>query len=84
MLEPLQNKVRTRFIPGGQQQLVFRIVKTPENAQFWELLESSQRKWDVEFCYCSVFDECWEVLGKWEEPEQLEACVRDEAREFLP
>jgi hypothetical protein len=84
VLEPLQNKVRTRFIPGGQQQLVFRIAKTPGNAQFWELLESSQRKWDVEFCYCSVFDECWEVLGKWEEPEQLEACVRDEAREFLP
>ena len=84
VLEPLQNRVRTRFIPGGQQQLVFRIVKTPGNAHYWELLESSQRKWDVEFCYCSVFDECWEVLGKWEEPEQLEACVRDEAREFLP
>ena len=84
VLEPLQNQVRTRFIPGGQQQLVFRIAKTPENTQFWELLEASQRKWDVEFCYCSVFEECWEVLGKWEEPQHLEACVRHEAREFLP
>jgi hypothetical protein len=84
VLEPLQNKVRTRFIPGGQQQLVFRIAKTPENANYWELLEASQRKWDVEFCYCSVFEECWEVLGKWEEPEPVQACMRNEVREFLP
>lgn len=84
VLEPLQNKVRTRFIPGGQQQLVFRIAKTPGNAQFWDPLEASQDKWDVEFCYCSVFEECWEVLGKWEEPEPVKTCARNEAREFLP
>jgi hypothetical protein len=84
VLVPLQNMVRTRFIPGGQQQLVFRIARTPENAQSWELLEASQRKWDIEFCYCSVFDECWEVRGKWEEPEPVQACARVEDREFLP
>ena len=75
--------MRTRFIPLGQQQLVFRIAKSPVNAQYRELLEASQRKWVVEFCYCSVFDECWQVLGKREEPEHLKACARDGAREFL-
>jgi hypothetical protein len=84
VLKPLQNQVRTRFIPGSQQQLVFRIAKTPENAQYWDPLEASQHKWDVEFCYCSVFEECWEVLGKWEEPEPVQACMRNEVREFLP
>lgn len=34
--------------------------------------------------YCSVFDDCREVLGKWEEPRPVEACLRDEAREFMP
>ena len=36
----LQNNVRTRFVPGGEQQLVFRIAKTPENARLWDLLET--------------------------------------------
>jgi hypothetical protein len=80
----MHNNVRTRFVPGGEQQLVVRIRKTPENARYWEMMEAVQPRWDVEFCYCSVFDECWEVLGKWDEPTEVEACVRDEAKEFMP
>jgi len=70
--------------PGGQQQLVFRIAKRPGNAQYRDLLEASHRKWDFEFCYCSAFEACWEVLGKWKEPEPVEACARNDAFEFLP
>ncbi len=80
----MMNRVKKRFVPGGQQQLVFRILKTSENARYWELLEAAQPKWDLEFCYCSVFEECWEVLGKWEEPAPLQACARNEAKEFMP
>jgi hypothetical protein len=78
------NGVRTRFIPGGKEQLVFRVIKTPENAEYWDLLDSNMRRWDVEFCYCSVFDECWQVVGRGAEPEPVAECRRDEAREFLP
>jgi hypothetical protein len=78
------NRVRTRFIPGGQMQFVFRLPKTEENAQLWDLLSKAQERWDVEFCYCSVFEECWEVRGKWEEPVHVKRCERDESREFLP
>jgi len=84
LLKTLQNRVKKRFIPGGQQQFVFSIAKTPENAAYWEQLEVAQRRWNVEYCFCSVFEECWEVLGKWEEPTPIQACVRDEAREFMP
>jgi hypothetical protein len=84
VLQPIHNRVRTRFISGNDVQKVLRIVKTPENAQYWDLLEDAQAKWEVEFCYCSVFKECWEVLGKWAEPAPVKACVRDEPREFLP
>jgi hypothetical protein len=83
-LDPNKNGVRTRFIPGGKQQLVFEMTRTPENAQYWDLLNATQRKWDVEFCYCSVFQECWQVLGRGAEPKPVDACRRDEAREFLP
>jgi hypothetical protein len=58
--------------------------RTAENAQLWDLLEKDEGRWNLEFCYCSVFDECWEVLSKWQEPEHVKQCHRDESREFLP
>ena len=84
MLRILENNVHTRFVPGGEAQLVFRIAKTPENARLWEILESAQDRWDVEYCYCSVFDDCWEVNGKFGEPAPADECKRDEPHEFLP
>lgn len=84
LLHPIWNRVRTRFIPAGQSQLVFRLARTPENAQLWEALEKDQSRWNVEFCYCSVFQECWEVPSKWQEPQQVKQCHRDETREFVP
>ena len=84
ILDFSKNRVRTRFIaPSGQQQ-IFRLVRTPDNADYWKKLEGSQPKWGIEYCYCSVFDECWQVLGKWAEPVPVEECVRDEPHEFLP
>jgi hypothetical protein len=84
ILDPSRNRVRTRFIPGGQLQLVFRMPRTAENAQFWDLLAKDEGRWNVEFCYCSVFEECWEVPSQWREPEPVKRCSRDESREFLP
>jgi hypothetical protein len=83
-LHPTWSRVRTRFIPGGQQQMVFRMRKTPQNAALWQRLVHESSRWDVQFCYCSVFDECWQVRSKWQEPERIRRCRRDEAREFLP
>jgi hypothetical protein len=42
------------------------------------------KNWNIEYCYCSVFDECWQVQGIWGEPEPLKQCARDEPREFTP
>ena len=80
----LQNNVRTRFVGGGEPQLVFRIAKTPENARLWEILAQAQERWDIEYCYCSVFDDCWKVDGKWSEPKPIHECTRDEPHEFAP
>ncbi|HKQ14096.1 MAG TPA: hypothetical protein VJT80_11745 [Steroidobacteraceae bacterium] len=84
VLKVFKNNVLTRFIPGSQQQLVFRIDKTAENARLWDMLADAQPKWDIEYCYCSVFDDCWEVKGKWSEPTPVDECTRDEPHEFRP
>jgi hypothetical protein len=86
--EPLgiaKNRVKMRFLAAdGELQAVFRSVKTAENAQYWEALEAAQPRWSLEYCYCSVFEECWYVRNKWEEPEPIDECVRDEPNEFTP
>jgi hypothetical protein len=84
IIRVLQNNVRTRFVGAGQPQMVFRIAKTPENARLWDLLDKAQGRWDIEYCYCSVFDDCWEVKGKFSEPKPAAECTRDEPHEFMP
>jgi hypothetical protein len=85
VLRPMRNQVRTRFIPGGQSQSVFSLPRTAENTQFWELLaKDNAERWDVELCYCSVFQECWDIHSKLQEPVRVKWCRRDETREFLP
>jgi hypothetical protein len=80
----LRNGVKRRFIPGGQQQQVFRISKTAENVVLWDKLVKDSGRWDIQFCYCSIFQDCWWVRGKWSEPEPAKRCERDESREFFP
>lgn len=83
-LDISRNMVRTRFVGPAGQQAVFRTVKTPENSEYWEQLAAAQSRWDIDYCYCSVFDECWHVAGKLEEPKPVEQCARDEPHEFTP
>jgi hypothetical protein len=84
VLDISKNMVRTRFIAPSGQQTIFRTVKTDRNARYWDQLEAAQTKWSIEYCYCSVFDECWFVRGKWDEPQPIKECVRDEPHEFMP
>jgi hypothetical protein len=83
-LDPIKNEVPKRFIPGGGQQQVFSIPRTDENAEYWDRLNATRESWDVEICYCSVFEDCWQVLGSAADPEPVDSCQRDESREFVP
>ena len=82
LLHGLHNTIRTRFIAAKGDQFVFRIAKTPENTTAWDKLDATQARWHVEYCYCSVFDECWAVRG--ETHTAVKACKRDEPHEFKP
>ncbi len=82
-LKPLKNTVHTRFIAPHSSGFVFRIDKTDDNARDWEALASSMgRNWTVEYCYCSVFEECWAVHNETHTP--VKQCKRDEPHEFMP
>lgn len=84
LLLDVHNNVPTRFIAAKDQVLVFWIEKTPQNARYWELLDRSvaTKHWSLEYCYCSVFEECWAVHDYDHKP--VKACVRDEPHEFTP
>jgi len=81
-LRSYRNTVRRRFIPAKGDQFVFRISKTDANAALWDKLDRSQSRWLIEYCYCSVFDECWAVKDEVHTP--VKACLRDEPHEFIP
>lgn len=80
----IANHVPKRFVPAGQSQFVFKYSKTKDNARWWDQLYAQESRWNVEFCYCSVFDECWFVHGKWADDKSVKECTRDEATEFMP
>jgi hypothetical protein len=80
----VRNNVPKRFIPAGQSQLVFQVPRTPQNAHWWDLLANQQPRWNVSFCYCSVFDECWAMRSEFDEAKRVKQCTHDEKLEFIP
>ena len=81
-LTEIHDNEPTRFVAAKDQVTIFRIAKTPQNAREWDLLDAGLVGVQLEYCYCSVFEECWAVTGFVHTP--VRACVRDEAREFRP
>ncbi len=80
----LSNPVPKRFVPAGQSQFVFKLPRTPENARWWDMLAKQQPRWDVSFCYCSVFDDCWVTHAKLADDKPVKQCTREDATEFMP
>jgi hypothetical protein len=78
----VRNSVPSRFIAAKDNQFVFRISKTPANSAYWDRLDQTLPTWHIEYCYCSVFEECWAVTDYRHMP--VKACRRDEAHEFNP
>jgi hypothetical protein len=79
-----RNNVAKRFIAAGQAQLVFKLPRTAETARWWDLLTAQQSRWNVGYCYCSVFDECWASANEFDDSRPVKQCVRDEKIEFKP
>lgn len=84
LLRNLHDNEPTRFVAGKDHVTIFRIDRTPQNARYWQQLDDGMnaKHISVEFCYCSVFEECWAVERFDRKP--VKACVRDPAHEFVP
>jgi hypothetical protein len=81
VLHGVRNVQPTRFIPADRTQFIFSILRTDENARWWDTLDRSMSQWRIEVCYCSVFHECW-VRRDEEAPMPVKACRRDEPHEY--
>ena len=84
LLLPVYDDEPTRFIASRDRGLIFQIDKTPANARYWDMFDHAMtvKRLTVEFCYCSVFGECWSVKGAIRE--QVKECVPDPHLEFIP
>jgi hypothetical protein len=80
----LHDNQPSRFVAAKDHALVFRIDKTAANAADWRTFDQAidDKGLNIEFCYCSVFEECWSVHGNLRK--SVKACVRDEPHEFMP
>jgi len=81
-LRRYRNSTQERFVPANSSQLVFRIPRTEANAAHWDRLDATLETWEFEYCYCSVFKDCWQVIKERRTP--VKGCIRDEAHEFTP
>jgi hypothetical protein len=81
-LRAYRNTAHSRFIASHSSQFVFRIDRTPQNAAWWDKLHATEESWKVDYCYCSVFEECWAVNGA--ARHRVKECVRDPRLEFTP
>ncbi len=84
LLVPVYDNEPTRFIASRDRGLIFQIDRTAANARYWDMFDHAMniKRLTVEFCYCSVFEECWSVKGTIRE--QVKACVPDPHLEFIP
>jgi hypothetical protein len=83
-LKEVHDNEPTRFIASKDHAMVFRIDKTPQNAAEWDLFDHAMnaKGLTLEYCYCSVFEECWAVNGA--ARHRVKECVRDPRLEFTP
>jgi hypothetical protein len=61
-------------IRPGQSINFIRLPKRPDNAIIWDRLEVERWKITVRACYCSIFDDCWILDSRKQDPQPVEAC----------
>ena len=64
----------------GETVGFIRLAKTAENNAVWNRLNVERWKVAVRACYCSVFDDCWVMDSRKQDPEQVKTCPADWAR----
>lgn len=58
----------------GESTKFIRLVKRPDNIAVWNRLEVERWKVAVRACYCSIFDDCWVMDSRGDDPQPVKAC----------
>ncbi|HEX5238181.1 MAG TPA: hypothetical protein VFW39_06940 [Sphingomicrobium sp.] len=58
----------------GEERNFISFAKTHDNAALWDRLDGERWKVVVHSCYCSIFDDCWVLDSRKEDPDQVKAC----------
>jgi hypothetical protein len=61
----------------GEQRRFIGFAKTDANAPLWNQLNNERWNVVVRSCYCSIFDECWVLDSRKEDPDRVKACPAD-------
>jgi hypothetical protein len=64
----------------GETVAFIRMAKKPGNGAVWDRLEVERWKVAVRACYCSIFDDCWVMDSRKEDPEPVQSCPANWAR----
>ena len=75
----MSSNFETVLRPGESFGFI-RLVKNPGNAAVWDRLEVERWKVSVRACYCSIFDDCWLMDSRKQDPEPIKACPADWTR----
>lgn len=59
--------------PGENHDFI-RLVKKPENAAIYDKLNVERWKVHVKACYCSIFDDCWVLDNRTQDPAPVSEC----------
>jgi hypothetical protein len=70
---------RGSVLPPGTVRTLLRLRPGDQARAFWQ---GAQTRLDTMICYCSIYDECWKVDTRSEEPVPVHACRTDSTTAF--
>jgi hypothetical protein len=70
---------RGSVLPPGTTRTLLRLPPGNQARVFWE---GAQTRLKTVICYCSIYEECWQVTERAQEPVTVRACRHDSTAAF--
>jgi hypothetical protein len=73
-----------RFIPARGESELFSLAPAKEDDPGFTAFDMGRAQLDIELCYCSVFNDCYQWVPMVAEARSVAACAVDPTVEFVP
>jgi hypothetical protein len=74
LVRTITSAVEGRILPAGQTIDAFLLPAEDNDPEVFHRLDRVRGELDVQLCYCSVLEECWEVSRGEGEPRAVRSC----------